>query len=167
MKKNKKIMVAGGILLANFVLIAVFLLYKPSAFSAAANFTLTDVHGKTFSLSDYHGRVTILSFIKTRCSSCRIETTQLKAIYEKYHDDVTILSISIDPAYDTDQQLLQFKNETGITWTVARGTDEIKSDYDIQTSPTTIIVDRSGYIQFKHTGEVAQEELSQQLERIR
>jgi len=159
-------MVAGGILLANFVLIAVFLLYKPSALSAATSFTLTDVHGKTFSLSDYHGRVTILSFIKTRCSSCRTEITQLKAVYEKYHGDVTILSISIDPTYDTDQQLLQFMNETGITWTVARGTDKVKSDYAVQVSPTIIIINNSGYIQFKRTGEVTQEELSQQLERI-
>lgn len=152
-------------LLANFVLIAFFLLYKPSTLNAATNFTLTDVHGKTFSLSNYQGQVTILSFIKTRCSSCRTEITQLKAVSEKYHD-VTILSISIDPSYDTDQQLLQFMNQTGITWTVARGTESMKNDYAIQVSPTIIIIDRSGYIQFKRAGEVTQEELSQQIEEL-
>ena len=166
MKKNRKIMVVGGILLANFIIIAIFLLYKPSSLDPAPNFTLTDVQGKTFSLSDYNGHIVILSFLKTRCSSCKMEVSQLKLVYDKYHDSVVILAVSIDPPYDTDQQLLQFINETGITWTVARGTDKIKSDYNVQISPTIIIIDKSGYIRFRRTGEVTQEELSEQIEKL-
>lgn len=166
MKKNRKIMVAGVILLANFIVIASFLLYKPNTLGPAPNFTLTDVHGKAFSLSDHNGHIVILSFIKTSCSSCRMEVTRLRLVYDKYHDDVIIMSISIDPIYDTNQQLLQFMNETGITWTVAAGTETVKTDYNVQIAPTTIIIDRTGYFQFRRAGEVTQEELSQQIERL-
>lgn len=166
MKKNRKIMVVGGILLINFVFIAVFLLYKPNALTAATNFTLTDVEGNQFSLSSYNGRVVILSFVKTRCSSCRVEIAQLKPVYDKYQSSIVILSVSIDPTYDTNQQLLQFMSETGITWTVARGTEKIKSDFNVPLSPTIIIIDKSGYIQFRRDGEATTEELSQQIEKL-
>lgn len=91
---------------------------------------------------------------------------QLKEIHNKYHDYVVIISISIDPTYDTNQQLLQFMNETGITWTVTKGTNKVKSDYNIKTAPTIILIDRSGYIRFKHTGEITAETLSAEIVKL-
>ena len=76
------------------------------------------------------------------------------------------MSISIDSVYDTDQQLLQFMNETGITWTVARDTNNVQSDYNVKTAPTTFIIDKTGYIQFKHTGEITEESLSQEIMKL-
>lgn len=163
---NKKMMVVIGILLVNFIIIGIFLLNKPNPLTLAPNFTLTDVQGKTFSLSDFSGHIVVLNFMKTQCSSCRAEVTQLKEIYDKYSDHVVIVSISIDPAHDTNQQLRQFMNETGITWMVARGTDKVQSDYNVKIAPTIIIIDGSGYIRFKHTGEITEEALSQEIEKL-
>jgi cytochrome oxidase Cu insertion factor (SCO1/SenC/PrrC family) len=108
----------------------------------------------------------VLSFIKTRCSSCKAEVPELKRVNDKYHDDVAILSISIDSTYDTDEQLLKFMNETGITWRVARGTENVKNDYNAETVPKTFIIDKSGYIRFKHNGEIAEESLSQEIAKM-
>jgi len=83
--------------------------------------------------------------------------TQLKQVYNRYYDRVDFLSISIDSAYDTNEQLLQFMNETGITWRVARGTNKLKTDYDVETVPTIFLIDKSGYIRFKHAGEITDE----------
>ena len=165
-KKKKKMMALAAILLANFIVIGILLLNKPNTLTHAPNFTLTDVEGKTFSLSDFSNHIVVLSFMKTRCSSCRAEATQLKEIHNNYHDHVVILSISIDLTYDTNQQLLQFMNETGITWIVAKGTNKVKGDYDIKTAPTIILIDRSGYIRFKHTGETTAEALSREIEKL-
>ena len=162
----KKMMVLATILLANFIVIGILLLYKPNTLTLAPHFTLTDVTGKVYSLSDLNNHIVVLSFMKTRCSSCKAEVTQLKEIYDKYRDQVVIVSISIDSAHDTNQQLLQFMNENGITWIVARGTDKLKSDYNIQIVPTIILIDRSGYIRFKHTEETTAEALSREIVKL-
>ena len=164
-KKQKRILVVG-ILLVNCVIIGILLLNKPNTLTLAPDFTLTDVEGETFSLSDFSNDIVVLSFMNTRCSSCRAEVTQLKEIHNNYHDHVVIISISIDLTYDTNQQLLQFMNETGITWIVAKGTNKVKGDYDIKTAPTIILIDRSGYIRFKHTGETTAEALSREIEKL-
>jgi len=114
-----------GVLLVNFVVIGILLLNRPGTLILAPDFTLTDVEGKTFSLSDFSNRIVVLSFMETRCSSCKAEVTQLKEVHNNYHDYIVIISISIDPTYDTNQRLLQFMNETGITWAVTRGTDTV------------------------------------------
>jgi cytochrome c-type biogenesis protein len=159
-------LVVAAILLANFIVIGIFLLNRPNPSSLASDFTLTDAYGKTFSLSDYSGRVVVLSFMGTRCSSCRVEVRQLKQVYDKYHDSVAILSISIDTAYDTNEQLLQFINETGITWPVAKSTDNVKNDYDVKTVPTIFLIDKSGYVRFKHAGEITEESLSKEIVKL-
>lgn len=159
-------MVVAAILLANFIFIGILLLNIRNPLSPAPNFTLADVQGKTFSLSDYNGRIVTLNFMKTQCVPCRMEVTELKKVYDKYNESVVIISISIDLTNDTNEQLLEFMDETGITWIVARGTDEVKSDYDVKIGPTIFIIDQSGYIRFKHTGLITEESLSKEIVKL-
>lgn len=166
MIKEKKTMVVAAILLLNFIFIGILLLNIRNPLSPAPDFTLSDVQGKTFSLSDYNGHIVILNFMKTQCAPCRMEVTELKKVYDKYNESAVIISISIDPTNDTNEQLLEFMDETGITWIVARGTNEVKSDYDVKIGPTIFIIDQSGYIRFKHTGLITEESLSKEIVKL-
>jgi cytochrome oxidase Cu insertion factor (SCO1/SenC/PrrC family) len=118
-------------------------------------FTLTDIDGKTFSLGDFKGKVVVLDFFYIRCPYCDDQILELKEIYESYsHDNVEIISISIDPAYDTIDRLKEFKTGPNqfsslnyeISWTLTRDTNEVATKYGISAAPTTVIIDEEGFI---------------------
>jgi len=116
----------------------------------APDFTLTDIDGVEFSLSDHRGKVVLLDFFSLRCGPCIDEIPHLKAVHEEFGEDLIIISISIDPYYDTVEKLQQFRQEHEIGWIVARDTIGIYGQYDVQLLPTLAIIDQEGYIQHRH-----------------
>ena len=75
-------------------------------------FALTDERGQPFTAEALHGQVTIVSFIFTRCDSiCPVTTMKMQKIAEKTDDvgnRIKLLSISVDPAYDTPARLSEY-----------------------------------------------------------
>jgi peroxiredoxin len=60
-----------------------------------ADFTLTDLQGKSWHLHDLHGKVVLINFWATWCPPCRKEMPDLQALYEKYEDQgFVVLAIS-------------------------------------------------------------------------
>jgi len=105
------------------------------------NFTLRNQDNREIHIQNYRGRTLLLTFIYTRCpvpdyctlmsdNFAQIDRTlsQDAALYEKTH----LLSISIDPSYDTPQVLRsygaahteRYQNETFAHWEFAGGTTE-------------------------------------------
>ena len=105
------------------------------------NFTLLNQDGKQIHTKNYRGKTLLLTFIYTRCpfpDQCTLMSNnfaqieralgQDPALYEKTH----LLSISIDPAYDTPEVLRsygaahteRYENETFAHWEFAGGTSE-------------------------------------------
>jgi len=105
------------------------------------NFTLRNQNNREIRIHNYRGKALLLTFIYTRCpvpeyctlmsnNFAQIERAlgQDPALYEKTH----LLSISIDPAYDTPEVLRsygaahteRYENETFAHWEFAGGTSE-------------------------------------------
>jgi protein SCO1 len=105
------------------------------------NFTLRNQNNREIHIRDYRGKTLLLTFIYTRCpipDFCALMSDnfaqidralgQDPKIYEKTH----LLSISIDPAYDTPEVLKsygaahteRYENETFAHWEFAGGTSE-------------------------------------------
>jgi protein SCO1/2 len=98
------------------------------------DFTLTGENGKLVHLSDFRGKAVVLTFIYTRCplpNFCPLMSKNFEALQErlckalpgKFH----LLSISIDPQFDTPQVLEAYAalyHATGQSWTFATGTQE-------------------------------------------
>ena len=105
------------------------------------NFTLRNQNNREIHIRDYRGKALLLTFIYTRCpvpDFCALMSDNFAQIdralgqdpqvYEKTH----LLSISIDPAYDTPQVLKsygaahteRYENETFAHWEFAGGTSE-------------------------------------------
>jgi protein SCO1/2 len=105
------------------------------------NFTLRNQDNREIHLQNYRGKTLLLTFIYTRCpvpDYCTLMSnnfaqidralSQDAGLYEKTH----LLSISIDPSYDTPQVLRsygaahteRYQNETFAHWEFAGGTTE-------------------------------------------
>jgi len=109
------------------------------------NFTLRNQDNHEIRMKDYRGKALLLTFIYTRCpvpEYCTLMSdnfaqidralAQDPAVYERTH----LLSISIDPSYDTPQVLRsygaahteRYQNETFAHWEFAGGTTEQVKD---------------------------------------
>jgi len=63
----------------------------------SANFTLTDLQGKTWTLKDLKGKIVLVNFWATWCPPCRKEMPDLDALYQRFRDrGFVILAISED-----------------------------------------------------------------------
>lgn len=93
------------------------------------DFSAIDQHGDEFTFSDIDSKVTVVAFIFTRCPDvCPITTqllSQLSTELDGEMSDVTILSISVDPEYDTPERLLEFANSHSVDWPHITGDIEV------------------------------------------
>ena len=74
-------------------------------------FALVDQDGRPFTDAALRGHATIVSFIFTRCdTACPITSMKMAKIQDKIagDDGVQLLSISVDPTYDTPERLAAY-----------------------------------------------------------
>ena len=81
-------------------------------------FTLTDQDGERFGSEQMRDHVSVVSFIFTRCTStCPLQTATMAALQDRlqgevFWDDVRLVSISVDPEYDTTEVLGRYATDT-------------------------------------------------------
>ncbi|MGD8545702.1 MAG: TlpA disulfide reductase family protein [Candidatus Bathyarchaeota archaeon] len=129
-----------------------FLIIPVIAQQGAPDFSLTDIDGNQFSLSDYRGQVVLLNFFHTMCSGCIEEIPHLKSLHTEFSEDLIIISISV-ASFDTDERLLEFRQNHDINWIVSRDTASIVELYNVEFVPMLVIVDQDGDICHQHIGE--------------
>jgi peroxiredoxin len=132
----------------------------------APDFTLTDIDENVFSLSDFRGKVVLLDFFATWCGPCRAEMPHLKALNEKFGEELVIISISVDPNYDSVERLKSFRQDYNITWTLARDTTNVQAQYNVTAIPTLYIIDQNGYVRFHHVGLTEEDALTTEISQI-
>ena len=107
-----------------------------------ADFTLTDLQGKTWHLADLHGKVVLVNFWATWCPPCRKEMPDLQALYDKYKDQgFVVLSISDEGT----AKVAPFIKERNITYPVlldpGRKVNEL---FQVEGIPKSFVYDREG-----------------------
>lgn len=152
------------------ITIVVILILSTYAFSLmgggeqAPNFSLTDINGNKFSLSDFKGKVVVLDFMATWCPTCNKVMDTLKAINEKYKDNIVMITIDIDKK-ESDQDLKTFKEKYEADWIFARDTAGLITKYHVDTIPKLVIVDKNGGITFTHAGDISESKLSEEIDK--
>lgn len=122
----------------------------------APNFKLATISGEEFYLSDYAGKVVMLNFWGTWCPPCRKEIPDLVNLQKKYNKDgLEIVGITLNSGSAKDIQ--KFADKKQINYTILTDfsndeTHEVTNLYGqtlgqpISSIPTTLLIDREGYI---------------------
>jgi cytochrome c biogenesis protein CcmG/thiol:disulfide interchange protein DsbE len=110
--------------------------------------------GKTAaSLDDMKGQIVVVNFWASWCVSCRTETPELEATWQKYADQGVVI---VGVAYaDVEPNSIAYMEEFGVTFPHAPdlGT-RISNDYEITAVPETFIIDRNGEIAHVQPGPI-------------
>ena len=85
------------------------------------DFTLTNQDNEEMNLTDFRGDVVVVAFIFTKCPDvCPVITQLLRSVNdelsEEYQEHVSIISITVDPGYDTPEQLKHYTEMQGADW---------------------------------------------------
>lgn len=124
----------------------------------APDFTLTSLNGEPVSLSDYAGQVILVNLWATWCPPCKAEMPAINAFYEEYKGDGFVV-LAVNSQEDV-AIVQQFITEQGFSFPVvldSRG--EVMNQYQVRGLPTTFIIDRSGEIQYMHSGAITYDQL--------
>jgi protein SCO1/2 len=85
------------------------------------DFTLTDQEGRAVSLSSFQGRLVAVDFIYTRCplpDVCPRLSANFARLQKRFGSRIQLLSITLDPEYDTPAVLTDYGRRWGAQSTV-------------------------------------------------
>lgn len=132
----------------------------------AANFTLVDASGAKVTLADYKGKVVLLNFWATWCGPCKVEIPWFIEFNKTYKDrGLAVVGVSLDD--DGWKSVKPYLAEKKIDYTVVVGNDAVSKSYgDVDSLPTTFIIDRDGRIAFTHTGLVSKDTYEKEIQSL-
>ena len=84
---------------------------RPAIGTSIPDFTLTDQSGRSVALSSFRGDVVVIDFIYTRCplpDVCPRLSANFRRLQRRFGNKVTLLSITIDPQFDTAEVLARY-----------------------------------------------------------
>ena len=140
----------------NTVLLISTLLLQPlggraTVGSKAIDFTLNNFDGKPVKLSEQRGKVVLLDFWASWCDPCRDEMPYLDILQKTYGmQGFTVLAVNIDNKLENAEQFLdKYDIKLMPVWDRKK---KVVSAYDVQTMPTTMLIDQRGWIRYIHNG---------------
>jgi len=127
------------------------------------DFSLMDVSGQTRNVSEWQGKVLVINFWATWCPPCLEEIPHFINLQDKYgHQGLQFVGIALEGV----DEVLGFANEQGINYPLLVGEQEViklgvKLGNRIGGLPYTVIIDRSGNINFVKKGPLSALEAEQ------
>ena len=107
-----------------------------------ADFTLTELNGKTWTLKELRGKVVVVNFWATWCPPCRKEMPDLETLYKQFKDQgLVILAISDEDAGKVRPFVAEQKVTYPILLDPGRKVNEL---FQIEGIPKTFVYDRGG-----------------------
>ena len=107
-----------------------------------ADFTLTDLQGKTWTLKQLKGKVVLVNFWATWCPPCRKEMPDLNTLYQRFKDQGFVILAISDEEVD---KVKPFLAERNISYPVmldpGRKVNEL---FQVEGIPKSFVYDRDG-----------------------
>lgn len=140
--------------------------------------TLDDVRSdNSYSISDFKGKVIVINFWYTDCTPCVRELPSFNKLKNTYSDDIEVFVIHDAPSYKEARTVKFIEDHNWEDWNVLFLSDNYLKDKDLnttyyaelggkQTFPMTVIVDQDGKITFIRQGELPEETLFGEVEKL-
>lgn len=124
--------------------------------------TSSGLSGQTLTLSSLRGKVVVLEFMVSWCRVCQQMAPSIEYLNTRYQgQDVVFVSVAGTQRGATAESTAEFITQYHITWTHVLDTDNsVFALYKVDSTPTYLILDRSGKILSKFQGFVATDALS-------
>ncbi|WP_216328927.1 TlpA family protein disulfide reductase [Deinococcus aestuarii] len=130
---------------------------------AAPNFTFTDLGGERVSLAELRGQVVIVLFGDLGCAPCRENDRLLREYQLQYlTHDLVVVSLH---GRATLEELQQY--DAGFTFSTLTGLDrrqQIARQYAALPIPTTVLIDRDGFVREVRRGRLDEGQLVRALQ---
>ncbi|MBQ7416410.1 MAG: TlpA family protein disulfide reductase [Oscillospiraceae bacterium] len=125
---------------------------KYSLGDVVMDFSVTTPDGEEVTLSGLlqEKKAVVLNFWFLNCDPCKMEFPYIQQGYEQFSDDIAVLALN--PYDGTAEDVANFQNTNGYTFTMAKCDSRWQKMMDIQAYPTTVIIDRFGNICLIHRG---------------
>lgn len=132
---------------------------------AAPSFSLPSVNGNsTVDFSSRAGKPAVINFFASWCIPCRRELPRL-AEASKANKSVAFFGIDHQDSRTQAQDLLTASNVTYPSGYDPKGS--VAASYGVTTGlPTTVFIDRTGHVVHTAYGEISQQELQTQMQRL-
>ncbi len=107
-----------------------------------ADFTLTDLQGKSWTLKSLQGKVVLVNFWATWCPPCRKEMPDLDALYNRFKEQgLVVLAISDEEA----SKVTPFISQRNISYPILLDPGRKVNDlFAVQGIPKSFVFDRGG-----------------------
>jgi peroxiredoxin len=134
--------------------------------SAAPDFTLQSLDGKSVRLSDFRGKPVVLNFWATWCSPCKIEMPWFVDLQKQYGPaGLQFLGVAMDDASTKD--IAEFAESMKVNYPILIGKDSVGDAYGgVQFLPETFYIDRDGKIVDKAFGLKGRGEIEDAIKKI-
>ncbi len=123
---------------------------------SAPEIVLENLDGKSVRLSDYRGKVVILNFWASWCPPCKAEMPELEQAARDYNQgsEAVLLTVNLtDGARETPAKARQYIQDNRFSMPVLLDTaGKAADDYNVNSIPTTIIIDKQGNIWTRFSG---------------
>lgn len=119
--------------------------------AAAPDFTLRTLSGSNMRLQEQRGQVVLVNFWATWCGPCRKEMPHLNRIADKYKSSgLVLMGVNVD---DNVKNAADLSAKLGVNFPVLLDTDKkVSRLYDLNSMPSTMVIDRSGRVRYVHRG---------------
>ena len=135
----------------------------------ASDFTVLDVNNNEVKLSDLFGKPIVLNFWASWCPPCKSEMPEFNKVYEEMGDEITFAMVSLtDGVRETIETANKYVQAEGFTFPVYFDTEgEAAHVYEISSIPTTIFIDKNGYVITEALGTINERTLRNGIDMIR
>ena len=127
-------------------------LLAPPSKTLAPDFTVRDIDGELFTLSEHRGEIVLIDFMTTWCEYCDPQILQYSTLFDKFGEHIVAATISVDPLSDSEEELMNYRDSFNASWVWALDTNDVYELFHVRSLPTTVIIDRNGYVWAKHVG---------------
>jgi thiol-disulfide isomerase/thioredoxin len=126
--------------------------YTPTPLDRPApKFAFTDLAGNRFDNEAAQGKPTVLSFWSVWCAPCVPELPAIQD-FQRQHPDVNLLAVAIGIKPEDVKAYLSSHKLNTLRVAIRNGWPE---EFGVNQVPTTVVMDRSGRVQFVHVGQLS------------